>query len=428
MALALFGIAFVALLVLGAPVAFVFLAPSMLYMAVTGTSLILVGQTMLQQFINFVLLAIPLFILAGELMNTAGITSRIFAFATAAVGHIRGGLGHVNVLASLIFSGMSGSSAADAAGLGRVEIKAMVEKGYRPEFAAAITAASSTVGPIIPPSIGLVLYGAIAEVGVDWLFMAGLLPGILLGLALMASIYLEVLTGREHCPTEPFPGWRTLARTFLSSALPLLLPVIIVGGIVTGTLTPTEAGCAAVLLALVVGLIHGELKPSELLPALMRSVRATAGIMFILATVGLFAWVLTVEHVPDLVAQAMFSLTEERWILMLLILATLLFLGCFETASANLLIVTPILVPIAPELGIDIVHLGVILIFALAIGQITPPVGITLFIVTEITRLPMGRIVRATSPYLVAMALALLIVAYWPDLALWLPRRFGYGG
>lgn len=428
MALALFGIAFVALLVLGAPVAFVFLAPSMLYMVVTGTSLILVGQTMLQQFVNFVLLAIPLFILAGELMNTAGITSRIFAFATATVGHIRGGLGHVNVLASLIFSGMSGSSAADAAGLGRVEIKAMVEKGYRPEFAAAITAASSTVGPIIPPSVGLVLYGAIAEVGVDWLFMAGLLPGILLGLALMASIYLEVLTGRENCPTEPFPGWPTLVRTFLGAALPLLLPVIIVGGIVTGTLTPTEAGCAAVLLALVVGLVHGELRPSELLPALMRSVRATAGIMFILATVGLFAWVLTVEHVPDLVAQAMFSLTEERWILMLLILATLLFLGCFETASANLLIVTPILVPIAPELGIDIVHLGVILIFALAIGQITPPVGITLFIVTEITRLPMGRIVRATSPYLVAMALALLIVAYSPDVALWLPRQFGYGG
>ncbi len=428
MALALFGLAFVALLVLGAPVAFVFLAPSLLYMVVTGTSLIMVGQTMLQQFTNFVLLAIPLFILAGELMNTAGITARIFAFASTAVGHIRGGLGHVNVLASLIFSGMSGSSAADAAGLGRVEIKAMVEKGYRAPFAAAITAASSTVGPIIPPSIGLVLYGAIAEVGVDWLFMAGLLPGILLGLALMGSIYLEVLTGRERCPTEPFPGVRALARTFSGALLPLLLPFVIVGGIVTGTLTPTEAGCAAVLLALVVGLVHGELRPSELLPALMRAVRATSGIMFILATVGLFAWVLTVEHVPDLVAAAMFSLTEERWILMLLILATLLFLGCFETASANLLIVTPILVPIAPELGIDLVHLGVMLIFALAIGQITPPVGITLFIVTEIARVPMGQIIRATTPYLIAMALALLVVAYWPDLTLWLPRQFGYDG
>ncbi len=428
MALGLFVCAFVVLLLLGAPIAFTFLVPSMLYMAVTGTSLILVGQTMLQQFTNFVLIAIPLFILAGELMNTSGITNRIFSFSHALAGHIRGGFGHVNVIGSLIFAGISGSSAADAAGMGRVEIKAMVERGYRPAFAAAITAASSTVGPIIPPSIGLVIYGAIAEVGVDWLFMAGVVPGFLLGVALMVAIWIQVVTGREDCPIEPFAGWRALIRTFIGAFAALAMPAIIIGGLVTGLLTPTEAGCAAVLLALALGAAYGDLRIADLLPALMRSVRSSATVMFILATVGLFAWVLTVERAPDHVAQAMFSLTDETWVMMLLILVTLLILGCFETATANLLICTPILVPIAPALGIDLVHLGVILVFALAIGQITPPVGMTLFIVMDITRLPMSTIVHAITPYLIAMIVALFLVAYWPELTLWLPRQFGYSG
>ena len=428
MALGLFVCAFVVLLLLGAPIAFTFLVPSMLYMAVTGTSLILVGQTMLQQFTNFVLIAIPLFILAGELMNTSGITNRIFSFSHALAGHIRGGFGHVNVIGSLIFAGISGSSAADAAGMGRVEIKAMVERGYRPAFAAAITAASSTVGPIIPPSIGLVIYGAIAEVGVDWLFMAGVVPGFLLGVALMVAIWIQVVTGREDCPIEPFAGWRALIRTFIGAFAALAMPAIIIGGLVTGLLTPTEAGCAAVLLALALGAAYGDLRIADLLPALMRSVRSSATVMFILATVGLFAWVLTVERAPDHVAQAMFSLTDETWVMMLLILVTLLILGCFETATANLLICTPILVPIAPALGIDLVHLGVILVFALAIGHITPPVGMTLFIVIDITRLPMSTIVHAITPYLIAMIVALFLVAYWPELTLWLPRQFGYSG
>lgn len=428
MALGLFISVFALLLLLGAPIAFTFLVPSMLYMVLSGTSLILVGQTMLQQFNNFVLIAIPLFILAGELMNTSGITNRIFSFSHALAGHIRGGFGHVNVIGSLIFAGISGSSAADAAGMGRVEIKAMVERGYRPAFAAAITAASSTVGPIIPPSIGLVIYGAIAEVGVDWLFMAGVVPGFLLGVALMVAIWVQVVTGRELCPVEPFAGWRALIRTFVGAIAALAMPVIIIGGLVTGWLTPTEAGCAAVLLALALGAVYGDLRTADLLPALMRAVHSSATVMFILATVGLFAWVLTIERAPDHVAQAMFSLTSEPWVMMLLILVTLLILGCFETATANLLICTPILVPIAPALGIDLVHLGVILVFALAIGQITPPVGMTLFIVMDITKLPMSTIVKAITPYLIAMIVALFLVAYWPALTLWLPRQFGYSG
>jgi tripartite ATP-independent transporter DctM subunit len=328
----------------------------------------------------------------------------------------------------MIFAGMSGSAAADAAGLGRIEIKAMVEGGYRKEFAAAISATSSVIGPIIPPSIGLVLYGAIAEVGIDHLFLAGVLPGVLLGIALMIAIYLQVLRGREHCPLTPFPGWRELARRFVAAAPAIASPIVIVGGMVIGTFTATEAGVIAVVIALALGVLYRDLTFAGLADALRRSVRGTASIMFVLAAVGCFAWVLTVEKVPDYVAEFLLGLTKERWLLIALILATLLFLGLFETASANLLIVAPILVPIAPQLGFDLVHLGVVLVFALVIGNVTPPVGVCLFIVQDITKLPLGAIVRATGPYLVAMIVALVVVAYWPDLTLVLPRAFGYRG
>ena len=423
-----FLVLFLALLAIGMPIAFSFLIPGVVYLLMTDTPMAVTGQVMLGQFLNFVLLAIPLFILAGELMNTSGITRRIFDFATAAVGHVRGGLGHVNVFASLIFSGISGSSAADAAGLGRVEIQAMREKGYRPEFAAAITACSSTIGPIIPPSIGLVLYGALAEVSIDYLFMAGILPGIVLGLVLMAAIYIQVLTGRENCPTDPFPGFRVLMQTWWRAVLPLTAPVVIVGGIVTGAFTPTEAGAVAVMIALLVGLIYRELNLSDIYGALMRASVATAKVMFILSTAALFAWVLTIEQVPDHVAAFMFSISGEKWVFILIVILTLLFLGLFESASANLLIVTPILVPIAPQFGMDLVHLGVVIVLTLMVGQITPPVGFTLYIVTDIAKVPMGRIVRATVPYLLAMIVAVFIVAYLPAIVLTIPFALGYAG
>jgi tripartite ATP-independent transporter DctM subunit len=426
MAFTVFCISFLVLLFTGLPIGFVFLVPSILYMVLTDTSLVLLGQNMLQQFLKFVLLAIPLYVLAGELMNSSGVTSRIFNFAHALFGHVRGGLGHVNVVGSMIFAGMSGSAAADAAGLGRVEIKAMVDGGYRPAFAAAISATSAVIGPIIPPSIGLVLYGAIAEVGVDYLFLAGFVPGVLLGIALMVAIYVQVLLGRESCPLTPFPGFGALGRHFIAAAPAIASPIVIVGGMVSGVFTPTEAGVVAVSIALGLGIAYRDLSWRGLHDSLMRAVRGTASIMFILATVSCFAWVLTVEKAPDRVAELLLSMTSQTWVLMLLILGTLLFLGLFETASANLLIVAPILVPIAPQLGLDLVHLGVVLVFALVIGNVTPPVGVCLFIVQDITRLPLGVIVRATLPYLAAMIVALLVVAFVPEVTLWLPKVFGY--
>lgn len=419
---------FALLLVLGAPVAFAFLAAAILYLLWAGFPISVAGQAMIGGVSNATLLAVPLYILAGELMNTGGITQRLFAFASAAMGHVRGGLGHVNVFASIIFSGISGSSSADAAGLGRVEIEAMRKSGYRPEFAAAITAASSAIGPIIPPSIHLVLYGAIAEVGVDHLFLGGVIPGLIMGICLMACIYLLVATGREKCPTEPWVGMRAFAGAFWKAILPITAPLVIVGGILSGYFTPTEAGVTAVLYIAIVGLVLRELRFAGMMEAFSRTVRSSAVVLLILATAQAFAWGLTIEKVPEAVAIGLLGISENQVVVLALILVLLLVLGLFESASANLVIVTPILLPVAATLGIDPVHLGVIIVLALTIGVVTPPVGMSLFIVADITKLPVNRIAMATLPYTLALVVALVITAYNPDLVLLLPRFFGYAG
>lgn len=417
---------FVLLLIIGVPVAFCFLGATIAYFMYVDTPLALVTQILSSGIRGYTLLAIPLYILVGELMNSAGITRRIFDFADALVGHIRGGLGHVNVLASIIFSGMSGSSSADAAGLGRIEMKAMMARGYRPEFAASITAVSSSIGPIIPPSIHLVLFGAMAEVGIDYLFLGGIVPGLIMGGCLMLAIYLLVLAGREHCPTQPWPGLRRVGLTFFRAFLPLSAPVIIVGGILTGVFTPTEAGATAVLYAFTLGILYGELTWRGMLDALIRTVHSSVVVLMILATAKVFAWAITVEHVPDMLAGGLLSITSEPGLLLLIILVGLLLIGTFESASANLVIVTPLLVPLAPLLGMDLVHLGVVIVLALMIGVITPPVGISLFIVSDIAKVPFGNVVRAVIPFILALIVALLLVAYFPSLVMFIPEQYGY--
>lgn len=419
---------FALFMVLGTPVALAFLIAAVLFLINAGFPISVAGQAMIGGVSNATLLAVPLYILAGELMNTGGITQRLFAFASSAVGHVRGGLGHVNVLASIIFSGISGSSSADAAGLGRVEIEAMRNAGYRPEFAAAITAASSTIGPIIPPSIHLVLFAAIAEVGVDDLFLAGVVPGLVMGLAMMIVIYTLVVTGRERCPTAPWVGIPALARAFWVAILPITAPLVIVGGILSGYFTPTEAGVTAVLYVALIGLLLGELRLSGINAAIRRTVSSSAVVLLILATAQAFAWGLTIEKVPDAIANGLLSISDNTNIALGIILFMLILLGMFESASANLVIVTPILLPIAATLGIDTVHLGVIVVLALTIGVVTPPVGMSLFIVADISRLPVSRIAIATLPYTAALIGALIVTAYSPDIVLYLPRLFGYGG
>jgi len=419
---------FAVFLALGTPVALAFLAASVVFLLYAGFPVSVAAQAMIGGVSNTTLLAVPLYILAGELMNNGGITRRLFDFAETAMGHVRGGLGHVNVLASIIFSGISGSSSADAAGLGRVEIEAMRKAGYRPEFAAAITAASSTIGPIIPPSIHLVLYAAIAEVGVDYLFLAGVLPGLIMGLSLMIAIYFLVETGREKCPTGHWRGMAHFGRALWRAILPITAPLVIVGGILSGVFTPTEAGVVAVLYVCAVGLALGDLRFDGIREALSRTIRSSAVVLLILAAAQAFAWGLTIEKVPEAIAGGLLSISDNQSVALAIILVLLIVLGLFESASANLVIVTPILMPIAATLGIDPVHLGVVVVLALTIGVITPPVGMSLFIVADISQVSVNRISRAMLPYVAALIGALIIITYMPDVVLFLPRLFGYGG
>lgn len=428
MALTVLLISFFVLLLLKCPISFALLTSSLLTLLVKGLPLTMVPQNLMEGAESFTLLAVPFYILAGEIMNVSGISERIFNFAMAVIGHVRGGLGHVNVLASLIFAGISGSASADAAGLGRIEIEAMRKEGYDISFAAAITAVSSTVGPIIPPSIHLVIYGAIAEVSVSDLFMAGILPGLLMGAVLMLTIYIQAITGIQKCPIRMRQPLNAIWDSFLQASFSLLAPVIILGGILIGVVTPTEAGVTAVLYTFALGVMYRSLSKDKIIVALKNTIRSTAVVMFLLATSKSFAWLITIERVPEILTQVMFQFTSNKSVILCLICMGLLIIGTIESASANLVIVTPILVSIALALDIDLVHLGLITVFALMIGLITPPIGTSLYIVSDIASIPFERLARATMIYLFPLIGLLLILAFMPDLVLFIPRLLGYSG
>jgi tripartite ATP-independent transporter DctM subunit len=415
-------LSFALFLALRCPIAIALFLSSLGYLISKGLNLTILAQTMIEGVDSQTLLAVPLYILVGELMNTTGITNRVFNFALALMGHVRGGLGHVNVLGSMIFAGISGSSTADVAGLGRVEIKAMEESGYRTGFAAAITAASSIIGPIIPPSIHMVIYGAIADVSVASLFLGGIVPGILMGASLMAMIYFLARTGRETCPVRERPPLREIYRTFKQALFPILAPLIIVGSLLLGIGTPTESGAIAVAYVVVLGLIYRELTPGNIVEALKRTVFSSVVILFILATSRTFAWALTVERVTDSIIGFIFTFTDNKILILFFINVTLLILGCFETATANLVIVTPILVAVAQQIGIDLVHLGVMVVFNLVIGIITPPVGTSLYIVADITKLPFEVVSKETLKYIPSLLVVLGLITYWPQFVLFIPR------
>jgi tripartite ATP-independent transporter DctM subunit len=415
-------LSFALLLALRCPIAIALFLSSLGYLITKGLNLTILAQTMIEGVDSPTLLAVPLYILVGELMNTTGITNRVFNFALALMGHVRGGLGHVNVLGSMIFAGISGSSTADVAGLGRVEIKAMEAAGYRTGFAAAITAASSIIGPIIPPSIHMVIYGAIADVSVASLFLGGVIPGTLMGVSLMAMIYFMARTGREACPVRKRPPLREIYRTFKQALFPILAPLIIVGSLLLGIGTPTESGAIAVAYVVVLGLIYRELTPRNIIEALKRTVFSSVVILFILATSRTFAWALTVERVTDSIIGFIFAFTDNKILILLFINVTLLILGCFETATANLVIITPILVAVAQQIGIDLVHLGVMVVFNLVIGIITPPVGTSLYIVADITKLPFETVAKETMKYIPPLLVVLGLVTYWPQFVLFIPK------
>lgn len=375
---------------------------------------------------SFPLLAIPFFIVAGNLMNTGGMTTRIFAAAQVFVGRIRGGLGHVNVVASMLFSGMSGSAVADAAGLGVVEVKAMRDAGYSGRFAATITAVSSTIGPIIPPSIPLVIYGSLANVSVGALFLAGIVPGLLMAAALMIAIAL--LARQKQLPVFERSAEDPAASRVLLNALPaLIMPVLVVGSILGGYATPTEAAVIASAYALLVGtLLYRELKLSDIADILWTSGRQTVQVMFIIAAAAPFGWVLIQQQIPAAVLQTLFALSDQPWIILLIVTVVLLILGMFIEGVAIIIIAFPLLLPVMVQIGVDPVHFGIIMVLNLMIGLVTPPVGLCLYAVSAVSNVPIGEMVREIWPYVLALLAVLLLVTFVPAISLWLPYTLGF--
>ena len=409
------------LMALNIPVAYAMLLAAIFYLTVLDqVPLIVVAQQAAAGTDQFLLLAIPFFFLAAELMGVGGSLQRLMDFSHALVGHVRGGLGQVNILSSMMFAGMTGSAIADAAGPGRIEIEMMRRAGYDIGFTAAITGASATIGPIIPPSIPFVVYGSLAEVSVGKLFMAGILPGIAMGLFLMASVWW--VAGRRRFPLDAWPGWAAVGGRFVRALPALVLPVVILGGIFTGMFTPTESAVAASGYALLLGLVTRELRLAQLGAILLRVGADTSRIMLIVVASTVFSWILAREGVPQELAAATLTLTDRPWLVLLLINLLLLALGTVMEPLPIMVLVVPILMPLVRSLGIDPVHFGVVVTLNLMLGLVTPPVGLLMFAMMDIARISMARFTRETMPFLLALLLVLLLITYVPGIVLLLPR------
>jgi tripartite ATP-independent transporter DctM subunit len=412
------------LFVLGIPVGYSLgIAGMLAYLNELGTrvNIPMLSQRMQYGVNNFLLLAIPLFILAAKLMNTAGITTRLFNFAQCLVGFLPGGLGHANTVASLIFAGMSGAAVADAAGLGQVELKAMKDEGYDSEFSVAITAASSTIGPIFPPSIPMVIYALVAEESVGKLFLGGVVPGLVMTVALMLMV--AYYAHRRGYPRTPFPGLREILYVASKAVLPILTPIILLGGIWSGVFTPTEAAAVAVAYALVLGVIvYKELHPRDLGKIFMETAKETAAIGIIICAANFFGWLLLRTGLTNKVATGITQLTTDPMIFLLLVNVFLLVVGCFMETVVAILIVTPMLMPVVLKLGIDPLHFGLVLVLNLMIGLLTPPFGVVLFVMAGISDLSFERVVRATLPFLIPLLAVLLLITFFPPLVTWLPK------
>ena len=410
------------LMFIGMPVAYCLMLTSLIYILLHGRiPLLLFTQRIAAGPDSFPLLAVPFFIFAGQVMNTSGITRRIFDFANVLVGHIPGGLGHVNVLASVIFSGMSGAAVADAGGLGLVEIKAMRDAGYDDDFTLAITGSSSIIGPIIPPSIPAVIYGATAGVSIGGLFVGGVIPGLLMGLALMVMVYIYALQ-RDYA-TSPRPTLRQVIKAFNDALLPMLTPIIIIGGIWTGKFTPTESAAIAALYAIILGLlVYRELTVRDLWGLLVESAGITANAIIIVAGAALFGYILAREQAAPKLASIILGITDNRYGVLFLINVFLLFVGMFMEPVSAMIILIPVFNPIIKMINVHPVHFGVMMILNLMIGLLTPPVGQVLYILSTISGMPFERIARVTALFIVPHLVVLILIVLFPELVLFLPR------
>ncbi|WP_310463113.1 TRAP transporter large permease [Sphaerotilus sp.] len=458
---------FLGLMVCGVPVAVAMAGGSLVYILVSGTVPdIVLAQRMIAGIESFPLLAVPFFILAGNLMNIAGITGRIYDFAVALVGWMRGGLGQVNIIGSVVFSGMSGTAIADAAGLGSIEIKAMKDHGYPTEFAVGVTAASATLGPIIPPSLPFVIYGMMANVSIGALFVAGVVPGIFMTLLMMLTV--AYFARRNGWGGDVAFDWKRLGvagleigivlafplavwgmtrngvspnvaagiafavllgldwRFNFSAVMALMAPVILIGGMTMGWFTPTEAAVAAVLWALFLGLVrYRSMSLKGLVKATFDTIETTASVLFIVTAASIFAWLLTTTQAAQALATGILAFTQTPWVFLLLANLLILFVGCFIDTIAAITILVPILLPIVRQLGIDPVQFGLIMTLNLMIGLLHPPLGMVLFVLARIAKLSVERTTMAILPWLVPLIVALLAITYIPAITLWLPQHLG---
>lgn len=412
----------VALFLIGVPAAFAIAITAVVLMLVDVGMIrtVMVPQMMTSGVNNFVILAVPLFVLAGKLMNAGGISDRIFAFANVLVGYLPGGLGHVNVVSSVLFSGMSGAAVSDAAGLGQVQIRAMRNHGYDKGFAAAITSASSTIGPMIPPSLPAVVYAVAAGVSVGALFIAGILPGLIMALLLLLMV--AILAYRRDYPREGFPTAGEALRAFKGAVLPLLTPVIIIGGIIEGTFTATEAAAVAVLYSVFLGgVIYRELGWGDLVRVLRETAQLSAAIGLIVAAATLYGSVLIRAQIPQAILEAFSAFADSRLVVLLILNLFLLLAGCFLETIAAITILVPLLLPLLEAFEIEPLHFGVIMILNLMIGLLTPPLGLILFVISKIGEISVFGLVRALGPFYIMLLIALAVVTVFPGVALWLP-------
>jgi tripartite ATP-independent transporter DctM subunit len=410
-----------ALMLLGMPIAFSLGAICFAFFWIDGSAMTSVPQRMFAALDSFPLLAVPTFILAGEVMNSGGLTKRIVDFSRVLVGHIAGGLAHVTVLANVIVSGISGSALAEAAGVGSVMIEAMKKQGFGAGFAGALNAAASTIGPLIPPSIPLVIYAVMTSQSAGKMLLAGFAPGFLVAIALM--VYAYFVSKKRGYPVSERATWSDLWRSTRSAFLALMTPVIIIWGIVGGVFTPTEAAAATVVYALVVSLlVYKDMHWRDLPGIFRRAAKTTAVVGFIIATANLVSYLLTRERVPQMLSEALLSVSNEPWVILLLINVLLLVLGCFMEGLAIMLLTVPVLLPLVTQLGVDPVHFGVIVVMNLMIGLITPPFGMALFVVAKVGDISFRELATTIWPFVVALIVVLMICTYWPWIVMVLPN------
>ncbi len=414
------------LLVVGMPVAFAIAISSAIYIisSSAGMSNVMIAQRIVSGSDSYILLAVPFFMLAGELMNAGGLTNRLVRFAESVIGGVRGGLSYVVIIVNMIMAGVSGAAIADAAAVGAVMVPSMVKNGYSKGFAAAVNAAAATVGPVIPPSVGFIIYASLSNVSVGKLFMAGAIPGVIMGLYMMAVCYF--VARKKNLPSGKKTSLKKFVIAFKDAFWALLMPGIILGGILGGIVTPTEAGVIAALYGLIIGIfVYKEIKIRDVPFILAKSAKQAAVIMFIIATAQAFGWILTWEGAPEMLMKGFSTISEQTWLFLLILNFVVILLGCFMEGGSIMIILTPLLLPVLHRYGVDLVHFGVVFQLNIMIGLLTPPIGMLLYVITGLSGIPMQDMLKELWPFFIVLVIVLLLITFIPSITLFLPTLLG---